>query len=151
MEEQRVLLVRCLEVPALMLGEALRLGMDAELVVPGDDHVLRSIAPGGGLFQKAGVQQCVERQRSIPQPAEPVIPIARAAELLWQRSGRCGDNTAGFAMGECLQGNQRAQHRLRPLATALGLVRLRPLTPPCARFFYCAGRIGGLRNASERG
>ena len=41
----------CGEVPDLVLGEALRLGMHAERVVPGDDHVLRGVAPGCRLFE----------------------------------------------------------------------------------------------------
>ena len=76
-------------------------------------------------------------QRTINVPADGVMgPETIAA--------------AGLAMGECLQRNQRAQHRLRPFTAALWLVGLRPLTPPAARFFYRAGCIGGLRNTSER-
>ena len=34
-----------------MLGEALGLRVDAELLVPGDDHVVGGVAPGRGLLE----------------------------------------------------------------------------------------------------
>src|SRR5581483_11034098 len=37
------------EVPLLVVGEALRLRVDAAGVVPGDDHVVSGLAPAGGL------------------------------------------------------------------------------------------------------
>ena len=50
-QQQRVLLGRgALEVPDLVLGEALGLRVDAELVVVGDEHRLGGVAPAGGLL-----------------------------------------------------------------------------------------------------
>jgi hypothetical protein len=45
----------------LMLGEALRLGMDAELLVPGHDHVVGGVAPGRGLLEIGAELGCVTR------------------------------------------------------------------------------------------
>ena len=51
-QQQRVLLGRgVLEVPRLVLGEALGLGVDAQLLVEGDQHRLRGVAPGGRLLR----------------------------------------------------------------------------------------------------
>ena len=50
-EQQRVAVARLLEVPELVVGEPLRLRVDAEQVVPGDDDVARRVAPGRRLLQ----------------------------------------------------------------------------------------------------
>ena len=44
-----------LEVPALVVGEAFGLGMDAERLVPWDDHVLGCVSPGG-CFLEVGAE-----------------------------------------------------------------------------------------------
>ena len=49
-----------------------------------------------------------ERQGGVAQPAEAVIPIARAADLLGQRSGGRRDYAPGGRVGECLEGDRRA-------------------------------------------
>ena len=57
-QEQRVLLgLGVLEVPDLVAGEALGLRVDAERLVPRDDHVVRGVAPGGRLLE-VGAERC---------------------------------------------------------------------------------------------
>jgi hypothetical protein len=61
-QQERVLLRgRVLEVPDLVVGEALGLRMDAELFVPGDDHVARGVTPGRGLLQVGAESSGVTR------------------------------------------------------------------------------------------
>jgi hypothetical protein len=51
-QEQRVLVgAGAGEVPDLVLGEAFRLGVDAEGLVPQDDHVARRVSPHCRLLE----------------------------------------------------------------------------------------------------
>jgi hypothetical protein len=51
-EQERVLIgLGVVEVPALVRGEALGLGMDAERLVAGDDDVVRRVPPARGFLE----------------------------------------------------------------------------------------------------
>ena len=51
-EQKRVLVgLGVVEVPALVRGEALRLGVHAERLVPGDDDVVRGVPPARGFLE----------------------------------------------------------------------------------------------------
>src|ERR1043166_7073068 len=63
-----------------------------QILMPSGRGAQQPFAPGGSLVLVAGGQQRVERNRSVAQPAEPVIPIAHAARLLRQRSRGRGDD-----------------------------------------------------------
>src|SRR5215208_7834770 len=52
---------------------------------------------------EAAVHQTQQSERSVPEPTVTVVPVARSAELLGQRGGRCRDNAAGRRMGERLE------------------------------------------------
>ncbi len=71
----------------------LRLGDDAlaghpveglEVAGVAGDGAQQPLAPGGGLLAEAAAQQRGERHRGVAQPAEPVVPVARAADVLGQ-------------------------------------------------------------------
>ncbi len=78
--------------------------------------------------------QRLERERSVAQPAEAVVPVAGAAGLLGQRGGGRRDDAAGVLVGQRPQHQQGARHRLAvaaprdPFATAVG-----PVLPPPLR------------------
>ena len=57
-----------------------------------------------------------QRDGGVAQPAEAVVPVAYAAELLGQRRGRRGDDAAGRRVGECLESRQRAAYGVLPVA-----------------------------------
>ena len=83
------------------------------------DRTQQPLAPCLRLVVVARHQQAVEGERRVAQPAEPVVPVPRAAELLGQRRRRRGDDAAGRAVGQRLQRDQRAHHRVAPLAAVL--------------------------------
>ena len=74
------------------------------------------IVPGGSFRGIAGVHQRQQREGGIPQPAEAIIPVARAAELFGQRGRRCRDDAAGRRIGLRLQRDQRAHDQIAMLA-----------------------------------
>ena len=102
------------------------------------------------LVEVAAVHQRDQRHGGVAQPAEAVVPVALAAELLGQRGGRRGDDAAGGGVGQRLQGDERAADGLAGgLAEALAdpvrrLAALRPGAPDGARWRRAppAGRTG---------
>ena len=64
------------------------------------------IVPAQGFLGVAAVHQRQQREGGIAQPAEAVIPVARAAELFRQRGRGRGDNAAGRQIGQRLQRDQ---------------------------------------------
>src|SRR4051812_34596103 len=51
-EQERVLVgFRAVKVPALVRGEAFRLGVHTERLVPGDDNIVRSVPPARGFLE----------------------------------------------------------------------------------------------------
>ena len=66
-----------------------------------------------GLLAVAGAAAGPEGEGGVAQPAVAVVPVADAAELLGQRGGRGGDDAAGRGVGQRLEGDQRADHRVR--------------------------------------
>ena len=55
------------------------------------------------LVVVSGVHQRQQRDRGVPQPAEPVIPVPHPAGLLRQRRGRRRHDAAGRAVGQRLE------------------------------------------------
>ena len=80
-----------------------------------------------------------QRERGVTQPAEAIIPVALAAELFRQRRRRRRDDAAGRAVGESLERDHRAPHRIRPAAG--GPAFRRPLAP---KRFGVGERAGGV-------
>ena len=68
------------------------------------------------LVLEAGAHERVDRERRVAQPAVAVVPVAHAADLLGERGRGRGDDAAGRRVGERLQRDRRAQHRVAPLA-----------------------------------
>ena len=69
----------------------------------------------------ACVEQRQQCERRITQPAIAVIPVPCTAEMLGQRCRSRGYNPSGRVVDECLEGHQRAEHRIAPGALELAL------------------------------
>ena len=80
------------------------------------------------LVQVARLQQRVQGEGGVAQPAEAVVPVAHAPDALGQRRGRRRHQAAGGRVGQRLQHDQRAHDRVPPAAAVAGLGR--PLLPP---------------------
>ncbi|KAG0925791.1 hypothetical protein G6F31_018617 [Rhizopus arrhizus] len=89
------------------------------------------LPPGLGFFPIAGVQQRIQGQGGIAQPAMPVIPVAATAQLLGQRRRGRRDDAAGRLKGQQLQGDQRSHDSVSPFAQAIfPMTALGPFAPP---------------------
>ncbi len=84
--------------------------------------------PGERLVAIARLLQRVEREGRVAQPAETIVPVARAADLLGKRGGRCRDDRPGRGMGQRLQRDQRAHHPVAP--GSLVVAPSGPVAPP---------------------
>src|ERR1700730_10813539 len=71
----------------------------------------------------ARVHQREQSEGRVAQPAETVVPIAGAAQLLRQRGGRRRDNAAAWLKNESAQREQGTDHSLRPLPRAFEWLR----------------------------
>lgn len=112
------------------------------------DRAQQPIVPGRCLFGVAVVHQREQREGGVAQPAEPVVPIARAAELLRQRGGRRRDDAARWREGQRLQRDQRPHHQLAILAligAAAG-----PFGPEILGVLQRCDRIDRLRHRQMR-
>ncbi|MCY1520353.1 hypothetical protein D9M68_551280 [compost metagenome] len=101
------------------------------------------LAPGLGLFAIAGIEQRIERQRRIAQPAMAVVPVAAAAQRLRQRGGGRGDDAARGLEGQELQRDQRTQHRIAPrIRRPFPVAALGPFLPPRDRAVHAFDPVG---------
>ena len=91
------------------------------------DRAHQPVAPAFGVGAEAGAEQCVVRERGIPNPAVPVVPVADAAGLLREGGGRCRDHAAGRRVRQRLQGDLRSDD---PLAAVVEITLCDPVTPP---------------------
>ena len=112
------------------------------------DRPQQPLPPGARLLGEAGVHQGVERERGVAQPAEAVVPVAHAAELLRQRGRRRGDDAAGRRVGQRLERDQRAQHRLATTRRCVRLQRFGPVLPTRRRSSSTVSAAIGRRGGS---
>ena len=70
------------------------------------------VAEARRLVDIAAEHERMERERGVAQPAEAVVPVAHAAELLGQAGGRRGDDRSRRGEGQRLEGDERSQHRI---------------------------------------
>ncbi len=105
-------------------------------------------APGRRLLGVAGRDQGEQRHRRVAQPAIAIVPVAAAAELLGQRGGRRGDDPAGRRIGQRLQGDERADHRLAPRPPIGRMTD--PIEPPPLRLVEHFQGIAGRRRIAMR-
>src|SRR6266700_5305577 len=61
------------------------------------------IAPGARFVVVSGIHESEQRERRVAQQADAVVPVARSANLLRQRCGRCRHNAAGWRICQSLQ------------------------------------------------
>ena len=69
---------------------------------------------GARLVDVAADHQRVEGQAGVAHPAEAIVPVAHAADLLGQRRRRRRDDAAGRRVGQRLQREQRAHDGVAP-------------------------------------
>ncbi len=74
---------------------------------PGDG-AQQPAAPRLDLVEVAAAEQRLQRQGGVAQPAEAVVPVAHAAEVLREARRRRRDDAAGDAVAEDAQDEQRA-------------------------------------------
>ena len=114
----------------LELGQAALAGRpvhDLEIVGIAGDRPEEPAPPGARLFDEPVLDERGEREARVAQPAEAIVPVPHASDLLRQR-GRGGcDEPAGRGVRHCLQHHQRAVDRL--LVAALVRAGREPLVP----------------------
>ena len=99
---------------------------DLHLVGRARDGALQPVAPGRGLVVDAGVHHGEQGERGVAQPAQAVVPVALAAELLGQRRRGRRDDAAARQVDQALERDQRALDRLACRG-------LRPWSSPSSR------------------
>ena len=99
------------EVVELALGE-LAATVDAvhdlEVLGVSRDRPQQPVAPAPRLVGVAGPDERLEREGRVAQPAEAVVPVAFAAEVLRERGGRSRHDAPGLVVGHQAQGEQAA-------------------------------------------
>ncbi len=79
----------------------------------------------------AGVEQGIERERRVPDPAIAIVPVPRTADPFRQRRRRRRDDAAARREGQELERHQRTHHRLPPrLGHVLEAGAAHPFAPP---------------------
>lgn len=96
------------------------------------------------LFRETQADQRIQGESGISHPSEPVIPVPRSTNVLWQREGGSSNNRTGFLknqhlttrkldacleviFGMLLQCQRGTVHRLPPSSLVLALAD--PLLP----------------------
>ena len=85
---------------------------DLELGGGAREGAKQPLSPGTRLVEIAAQDQGVESKRRVPHPAQPVVPVAYAAQPLGQGGGRRGDDSAGGLVDHGLDRDEGAQHRV---------------------------------------
>ena len=130
---------------------------DLQLVRAARHRAQEPVAPRPRLVVKPAIHQREQGKGRIAQPAEAIVPIAGAADLLGQRSGRRGDNAAGRGVGQALQHDQRAPDGLAPRARGTAARRpsppksLHPAPAPAPRRSDEAAADGKATSSSRTG
>ena len=92
---------------------------DLDLVGTAGEGAQEPVLPGDGFVEIAGVGQGEQGEGGVAQPAIAVVPVAHAADGFRQRSGDGGDDAAGGAKGQGLEGDEGALHGVAVLALVL--------------------------------
>ena len=122
---------------------------DLHLVGRARDGALQPVAPGGCLVVNTGVHHGQERERGVAQPAQAVVPVARAAEMFGQRGRRRRHDAAGRHVDQPLERDQRAPDRLG--VGALALRRRSPVAPEGLAVLQRLFRVDRCRHVEMRG
>ena len=122
---------------------------DLEVLGVAGDRAQEPVAPGERFFVVSADGQREQGEGGVPQPAVAVVPVPHTPDPFGQRCRRCGDDPARRGVGECLQRDERPDHRVAPPAgvRALGY----PVAPPPCRVLDCAMRIDGSGRRLVRG
>ena len=116
---------------------------DLQVVRVAGDGSQQPAAPGPRLVLEAVLEQGVEGERRVTEPAVPVVPVADAADLLRQRGRRSRHDPARRIVGERLQHHQRPRHGLLPAAAVRAVAE--PLSPERAGLLQRLLRIDRCR------
>ena len=100
---------------------------DLHVVGVAGDRAQQPLAPGQRLVPVARLEHREQRQRRVAEPAEAVVPVAHAADVLRQRRRRRRDDAAGRPVGQRLQDEQRLVDLV--VIEAVVAARRRPLVP----------------------
>gem|GEM_PF-5584553 len=104
---------------------------DLQLIGVSRHRAQQPLAPRLGLFAIAGVEQGVQRQRRVAQPAMAVVPIAAAAQRFRQRRGGRRDDPARRLKSQQFQRDQRTHHGIAtPVARPVPMTAFGPFLPP---------------------
>ena len=81
---------------------------DLQVLWVAGDGAQQPVAPEPRLGEIPRRQQRLQGERGVAQPAEPVVPVAHAPDVLGQARRGCGNDPAVAGVGEQAQGEQRA-------------------------------------------
>ena len=99
----------------LGLGEAAAPGEgvhDLQVLGVAGDGSQQPVPPGLGLGGVPAAGEGLQGECGVAQPAVAVVPVPRAADLFRQRGGGRGGDAPARGVGQRLQDQQRASHRL---------------------------------------
>ena len=113
------------------------------------DGPQQPLAPRLGLVGQPGQHQRRQGEGGVPQPAVAVVPVADPSELLGERGGGGGHDPAGGGIGQRLQGEQGADHRVLPAALVVDAAG--PLAPPGLGVAEGLDRVDAARGRPVRG
>ena len=136
----------------LLLGDAALAGhavQDLHLLRLAGDGPQQPLAPRLGLVGQPGQHQRRQGEGGVPQPAVAVVPVADPSELLGERGGGGGHDPAGGGIGQRLQGEQGADHRVLPAALVVDAAG--PLAPPGLGVAEGPDRVDAARGRPVRG
>jgi hypothetical protein len=115
---------------------------DLQVLGPAGGRPLEPPHEGVRLVAIAQGEQGVELERGVAEPRVPVVPVPRAPNLLRQRGGGGRDDGARGRVGQRLQDEGAAEHRL-PVWTPVGTA-LRPVPPEADRGLDPARHLPGV-------
>src|ERR671918_764171 len=104
------------------------------------------IAPPRSFFGVALLEEDIEREGCIAQPAVPVVPVSWSADLLGERCGRGRNDATAGSKSEGFE-SKEASHNLLP-PTAIVRTTTRPLLPESRRVDQQVVAVAGLPRVS---
>ena len=107
-------------------------------------------APVARLLVVARGEERDQRERRVADPAEAVVPVAHAADVLRQRRRRRRDDAAGRRVRERLEHDQRAVHRVVRVALVSAAARSTRARSSSCRASACSASTSAGRSSERR-